>query len=66
MTRPHLRVWVEDPDSAAIAASLAGHATCEHLRDPCILRCGVRRVGGKWVVIPKEERLAWRAEEERL
>lgn len=37
-------LFVEAPDSAAIAAELnaADASVCIHLRNPCFLRCGVR------------------------
>lgn len=40
--------FVDDPPSHAIAAKLNASDTdeCEHGRDPCYLRCGVRRRGG--------------------
>ncbi len=60
----HCKSWVEDPDSAAIAAELnrRKRPTCNHDRTGCYLRCGVALdvVSGRWMVIPQDERLAWR------
>jgi hypothetical protein len=38
------KVFVKDPPSEAIAVALqaAGATACEHKRNPCLLRCGVR------------------------
>jgi hypothetical protein len=56
--------FVADPPSAEIAARLehTDAIMCEHGRNPCYLRCGVRsRAGGPWSVIPREERDKWLA-----
>lgn len=55
--------WVEDPRSAQIANDLntARADVCVHGKDPCYLRCGVRRgIAPHWTVITKIDRLSWR------
>lgn len=46
------------PDSVAIAESLnrTGQRNCEHGRNPCLTRCGVRRTGETWEPISLSER----------
>lgn len=55
--------FVADPPSRAIAQLLEAEArvVCKHDRNPCLLRCGVRRdyVTGRWMVVPFEYRIAW-------
>ena len=70
-----LAVWVEDPNSQAIADGLNAQIPrpdgCKHNRTPCYLRCGVECVvvidppygsqtGWKWMVISKARRLEWK------
>ena len=54
-------LWVEDPPSEKIAAELnrtcAYH--CQHARDPCYLRCGVRKTNGRWFPISRYDRQVW-------
>lgn len=57
-----VRAFVANPDSQATADSLnaAGDTLCGHGRNPCFLRCGVRRKPGVlWTPIPKVERFEW-------
>ena len=59
---PLERAFTWEPGSKRIAAYLnaRGARTCEHGRDPCILRCGVRTDRrGVWYVIPPRERIEW-------
>jgi hypothetical protein len=53
--------YVKLPRSRTIAAALnvAEAKLCEHDRNPCISRCGVRRILGVWARIPKPERDRW-------
>lgn len=55
--------FVHEPPSADICIDLnkADARICKHDRNPCYLRCGVRRQGldGVWKVIPYAERVAW-------
>jgi len=56
--------FVVHPDSTVIAATLneRGVEVCEHGRNPCILRCGVRkRCEEPWQPIPQADRLEWLA-----
>lgn len=54
-------MFVEDPPSAEIAMRLNQHhaKVCDHGRNPCYLRCGVRFERACWSEIPKVERLEW-------
>jgi hypothetical protein len=62
-------LFVPDPPSVEIAARLnaANADVCEHDRNPCYLRCGVRRWAYEpaWVPIRKDDRLAWLERRER-
>jgi len=53
-------MFVDDPPSLEITARLQASRAdvCEHNRNPCYLRCGVR-FGLRWEVIPKAERVTW-------
>lgn len=63
LVSPVERMFVDDPPSQEIANRLnaAYAATCEHGRNPCYLRCGVRTPWSlhQWAPIPKQERLYW-------
>ena len=57
--------WIEAPDSQRIADELneRNAASCEHARNPCYLRCGVRTevlAVGRWSPIPAADRLRWK------
>jgi len=57
-------LWVPSPNSERIATALilGQQHLCPHGRDPCYLRCGVRKAlssTGTWEVIPEPERRAW-------
>ena len=53
--------FIDEPPSQWIAEWLdrRGASVCPHERNPCILRCGVRRIRGQWTVIPAMEREGW-------
>jgi hypothetical protein len=53
--------FIENPDSERIAHLLNenNETVCCHGRNPCYIRCGVRRVSTIWEAIPKNERLEW-------
>jgi hypothetical protein len=63
------QVFVDNPDSVGIATRLNENraSVCDHGRDPCMLRCGVRRGTNSdvpdaeptWRHIPPQERAAW-------
>lgn len=54
--------WVDDPNSADIAAQLNEKRAlvCEHDFSVCNMRCGVRLGRNGWKAIPKEQRLHWK------
>lgn len=58
--------FVKDPPSDFIVRVLNIEEVklCEHKRNPCYLRCGVRRTVGakRWEVIPLQARLDWLTE----
>ena len=59
------KAFIENPPSQEIAKELNSRRTdvCGHGRNPCILRCGVRKeyLAGvlKWRVIPIAQRRRW-------
>ncbi len=59
------KAFIENPASQEIANDLNYKDTnvCKHRRNPCILRCGVRKeyLAGvdKWRVIPQAQRHRW-------
>ena len=75
MTSRIRELFVLDPQSEQICDKLNadGASSCEHLRDPCYLRCGVTTRGplqgeelgnylrSRWVPISPEERHQWLA-----
>jgi len=58
-----MKAWVDHPQSAYIRDDLQNQRAkvCEHGRNPCYLKCGVRRnlITGEWSIIPRQRRREW-------